>query len=70
MSLYHINPIICPEGVAFYERGEGCYLELQVEKINHCRWLVGCFWFNGPLRQFFSLYWDFCQREGERGEKG
>ena len=21
-----------------------------------CRWLVGCFGFNGPLRQYFSLY--------------
>ena len=33
-------------------------------------WLVGCFGFNGPLRQYFSLYWTNPQREGERGEKG
>ena len=33
-------------------------------------WLVGCFWFNGPLRQYFSLYRAVSQREGERGEKG
>ena len=32
--------------------------------------LVGCFGFNGPLRQFFSLYRAASQREGERGEKG
>ena len=32
--------------------------------------LVGCFWFNGSLRQYFSLYRAVSQREGERGEKG
>ena len=32
-------------------------------------WLVGCFGFNGPLRQYFSLYWAVSQREGDRGEK-
>ena len=34
-------------------------------------WLavVGCFGFNGPLRQYFSIYWAVSQREGERGEK-
>ena len=32
--------------------------------------LVGCFGFNGPLRQYFSLYWAASQREGEREEKG
>ena len=32
-------------------------------------WLVGCFGFNGPLRQYFSLYRATSQREGERGEK-
>ena len=30
-------------------------------------WLVGCFGFNGPLRQYFSLYRAVSQREGERG---
>ena len=29
-------------------------------------WLVGCFGFNGPLRQYFSLYRAVPQREGER----
>ena len=32
-------------------------------------WLVGCFGFNGPLRQYFSLYRAVSQREGEREEK-
>ena len=31
-------------------------------------WLVGCFGFNGPLRQYFSLYRAVSQREGERGK--
>ena len=29
-------------------------------------WLVGCFGFNGPLRQYFSLYRAVSQREGDR----
>ena len=32
-------------------------------------WLVGCFWFNGPLRQYFRQYRAVCQREGETGER-
>ena len=32
-------------------------------------WLVGCFGFNGPLKQYFSLYRAVSQREGERGER-
>ena len=32
-------------------------------------WLVGCFGLHGPLRQYFSLYRAFSQREGERKEK-
>ena len=32
-------------------------------------WLIGCFGFNGPLRQYFSLYRAVSQREGERGKK-
>ena len=31
--------------------------------------LVDCFGFNGPLRQYFSLYRAVSQREGERKEK-
>ena len=33
-----------------------------------CAALVGCFGFNGPLRQYFSLYRAFSQREGEKRE--
>ena len=29
-------------------------------------WLVGCFGFNGPLRQYFSLYRAVSQREGDK----
>ena len=32
-------------------------------------WLVGCFGFNSPLRQYFSLYRAVSQREGERRER-
>ena len=32
-------------------------------------WLVGCLGFNGPLRQYFSLYRAVSQREGERRER-
>ena len=32
-------------------------------------WLVGCFGFNGPLRQYFSLYRAVSQRGGERKQK-
>ena len=38
--------------------------------VSSCQWLVGCFGFNGPLRQYFSLYRAVSQREGEREEKG
>ena len=31
--------------------------------------LVGCFGFNGPLRQYFSLYRAISQRQGERIEE-
>ena len=32
-------------------------------------WLVGCFGFNGSLRQYSSLYRAVSQRERERGER-
>ena len=32
--------------------------------------LVVCLKFNGPLRQYFGLYRDVSQREGDREEKG
>ena len=40
------------------------------EKKQLVSWLVGCFGFKGPLRQYFSLYRAVSQREGERGKKG
>ena len=41
----------------------------SVIKIDSVGWLVGCFGFNGPLRQYFSLYRPVSQREGERRER-
>ena len=32
-------------------------------------WLVGCFGFNGPLRQYFSLYRTVSQRDRKRESK-
>ena len=53
-----------------------CQSSMQIEKsqpvgerIMPVGWLVG-FGFNGPLRQYFSLYRAVSQREGERGKKG
>ena len=46
--------------------------KLEVVQLLNCLsfgWLVGCFGFNGPLRQYFSLYRAVSQREGERGER-
>ena len=31
--------------------------------------LIDCFGFNGPLRQYFSLYRDVSQRDREKEEK-
>ena len=46
--------------------GAHTYMRLYTNTIG---WLVGCFGFNGPLRQYFSLYWAVSRREGERGER-
>ena len=43
---------------------------LRIVSEGYVGWLVGCFGFNGPLRQYFRLYLAVSQREGERGEKG
>ena len=40
-----------------------------VRQVSLNGWLVGCFGFNGPLRQYFRLYRAVSQREGDRGEK-
>ena len=44
-----------------------CVVTLRRDNVG-C-WLVGCFGFKGPLRQYFSLYRTVSQREGERGER-
>ena len=40
-----------------------------LSQVQDVGWLVGCFGFNGSLRQYFSLYRAISQREGERKEK-
>ena len=45
------------------------YSDYCQSQLSHAKWLVGCFEFNGPLRQYFSLYRAVSQREGERGER-
>ena len=46
-----------------------CPTTSQIRRTPRHWMLVGCFWFNGPLRQYFSLYRAVSQREGERGER-
>ena len=43
---------------------------LRLQKFHDLSSLVGCYGFNGPLRQYFSLYRAVSQREGERRGKG
>ena len=45
------------------------YLFFPLSPSLSVRRLVGCSGFNGPLRQYFSLYQAVSQREGERKEK-
>ena len=45
-------------------------MKIHACKVCNTIWLVGCFGFSGPLRQYYSLYRAVFQREGERGEKG
>ena len=58
--------------------GRGVYCQLKVYLVNiptvrklclNIGFLAGCFGFNGPLRQYFSLYRAVSQREGERRER-
>ena len=42
----------------------------EISLVHLVGWLVDCFGFNDPLRQYFSLYRVVSQREEERGEKG
>ena len=43
---------------------------IQTSSESNIDWLVGCFGFNGPLRQYFSLYRAVSQREGEIRKNG
>ena len=42
--------------------------DIHTYKQTQIGWLV-VFGFDGPSRQYFSLYWAVSQREGERGER-
>ena len=46
-----------------------CLILMIIQTPSFPRFLVGCFGFNGPLRQYFSLYRTVSQREGERRER-
>ena len=41
-------------------------INMDLEPSIRASWLVDCFWFNGPLRQYFGLYRTVSQRERER----
>ena len=45
------------------------YIDKLKNRLAFAYILVGYFGFNGPLRQYFSLYRAVSQREGERGER-
>ena len=45
---------------------KGPALSQQIVTMPRVQLLVGCFGFNGPLRQYFSLYRAVSQREGEK----
>ena len=46
-----------------------CTLLIFARPCSRCAYLVGCFGFNGTLRQCFSLHQVVSQTEGERREK-
>ena len=49
----------------------GDYLSVHAHKscsISHLSNSADCFGFNGPLRQYFSLYRTVSKRKGERGK--
>ena len=56
----HIYPIELLFDKANVSDTEASFLDLH---LSIGRWLVGCFWLNGPLRQYFSLYRAVSQRE-------
>ena len=59
----HVHRFFPPKMFVF---GHSCHCAC----IRFAQLLVDCFGFNGPLRQYFSLYRAVSQREGERGERG
>ena len=60
--------VACPVKRGSVLRARGCGdTPVDILRVTGC--LVGCFGFNGPLRQYFSLYRAISQREGERKEK-
>ena len=52
-----------------WEHKSSCTLLKYLSAEVFVGWLVGCLGFNGPLRQYFSLYQAVSQREEEREEK-
>ena len=53
----------------YQSAGEWILGYTETKHMTKASWLVGCFGFNGPLRQYFSQYRAVSQREGEREEK-
>ena len=49
-----LSPLRCDK-VAFILRGHADSRSDAIKYV-YIGWLVGCFGFNGPLRQYFSLY--------------
>ena len=63
------DPVLTLDGTPIPVAEDINFKVLSLTENSFC-WLVGCFGFNGPLRQYFSLYRAVSQREGEREEKG
>ena len=65
--------IVYPEDEISEEVNDDHHFEQVPEEFDKSRtivWLFCRFGFNGPFRQYFSLYRAVSQREGGRGEKG
>ena len=76
MTVKNLNYILPGETLPYQLGNKEDYYEKLTERLcaketarGSNRWLVGCLGFNGPLRQYFSLYRAVSQREGEREEK-
>ena len=67
-GLFEFDTVVMP--LTVYKTKTRVYLHNFAKKLLFiCIMMVGCFGFNGPLRQYFSLNRAVSQREGERGEK-